>query len=319
MTPSLIYASIGYASLAVVAILDKFILSDKGETGRKETSPAVYTFYSTIFFLLLAACLPFSAVVKSSDIFYFVLSGISFGLGMWTMFISLKHGEASHIAPFIGAAVAVSTFLLSYFFLGEVFTNGTKIGLSLLVLSSLILSFEKSKKHNGFHVGFVWGILSGILFAISHVSAKYTYENYPFITSIIWTKGTVGLVGLLTLFLPSVRQTLFSKNKNKSGVIKSEPNVKESKVTKPKSNLFIILVDKIIGVVAVICIQYAISTGSVTIVNGLAGIQYVLMFIFIYSLTKLAPKLFSEYFTKQELWLEIIAILLSLTGLAFLS
>ena len=43
------------------------------------------------------------------------------------------------------------------------------------------------------------------------------------------------------------------------------------------------------------------SIGSVTIVGAMSGVQYVLMFIMIYLLTKFTPKIFKEYFTKHEI------------------
>jgi len=79
----------------------------------------------------------------------------------------------------------------------------------------------------------------------------------------------------------------------------------------------LIIVDKILAVVGVVCIQYAIALGSVTVVNALIGVQYVLMFVLIVFFSKFFPKIFSEYFTKEELTVEFIAICLVVLGTAF--
>jgi hypothetical protein len=47
---------------------------------------------------------------------------------------------------------------------------------------------------------------------------------------------------------------------------------------------------------------------------AMSGIQYILMFLMILLSTKIIPKIFKEYFTKKELLVEWIAIILVLVG-----
>lgn len=293
-----IIAFVGYFLLATVFVLDKFILT------KSVSKPIVYAFYSTIFMFGALLAWPFGVeLLKGIDWLWAVVSGVSFGLGFWTLFVAVKKGEASHINPFNGATVTISTYLLSSYFLGESLTQLQLAGIGILVFASILLSFEKSKKFNGFHSGFLWAILSGVFFAISHVAAKYLYEIYPFLTGFIWTRATTGLVGLFLLAFPSVRQT-FKKTK------------KRSKKPARRHALSIVVIDKILAVLAVVLIQYAAAISSVSLVIALSGLQYVLMFVMIYLLTKLAPKLFKEYFTKRELAVEMIAIILVVMGSA---
>lgn len=299
MISSFLIAFLGYGAMAVVSILDKFILT--GEVKK----PSIYAFYSTVLFFVLFILFPGTSAVNSKDLIWIIVSGLSFGFGIWTMFIALKEGEASHITPFIGATVAISTFLLSNIVLHEEIGFLSEIGIFILISTTFLLSYEKSKKHNGFHRGFIWALLSGVLFALSHVSAKYIYSLYSFFTALMWTKGTVGLVGIIALFFPGVWKDLTRKNVNKA--------------KSPKNKISLILSSKVLGAVALVLVQYAISIGSVTIVNALAGIQYALMFVFIYLLTKLHPKLFKEYFTKRELLVETTSIVLMIIGLILLS
>ena len=298
MITSFIFAIAGYALLAIVSILDKFILSG---SVKKIT---VYTFYSTIFFLATFLILPFCQAVSVGDLWWMVGSGLAYGFGLWAMFIALGDGEASHIMPFVGAVVAIATYGLSLAILGEVLSSSVQVGLWLLVISCLLLSFEKSEKHNGFHKGFLWAIFSGILFGVSSVFAKYIYGVYPFITGLVWTKGTVGIVGLIALFIPGTWKEI--------NRLRHEPKSDE------KNGLSVVFTSKFLGIIAVILVQYAIALGSVTIVNALAGVEYVLMFIFIYMMTKFKPKIFSEYFTRRELLVESSAIVLTVIGLLFL-
>ena len=296
MITTLFFAILGYTLLAIVSILDKSILS------RSVKKSSVYTFYSTIFFFVAFLAIPWCVSIDSFGIFLSLISGLTYGFALWTLFESLKYGEASHVTPFVGAVVAVATYFLSYMFLGEVLGSGVKLGLIFLVGASLLLSVERSKKHTGFHKGFYWAFLSGVLFGVSHVFAKYIYSLYPFFTSIVWTKGSVGFVALFALCVPGVLSALLNKGKDK---------IKEGSGN-------VLVWDKALGIASVLLIQYAISIGSVTVVNGLAGIQYVLMFLFIYFLTKFSPATFAEKFSKKELIVESLALALIIIGLIFL-
>lgn len=290
-------AFIGYFLLATVIILDKFILT------KSVSKPIVYTFYSTIFMFGALLAWPFGVKMLSGrDWLWAITSGVAFGLGLWTMFIAMKKGEASHINPFNGAAVTVATYLIASVFLGEVLTMLQLIGMVILIFASCLLSFEKSKEHNGFHIGFVWAAVSGILFAVSHVSAKYLYEIYPFLTGFVWSRAFIGLVGLFTLFSPEVRQIFRRKEK------------KEKKAG--RNTLAIVVVDKILAVLAVILVQYAAALGSVSLVMALSGLQFMLLFVMIYALTKFMPNLFREYFTREEIEVEIVATVLVVIGSA---
>ncbi len=296
MMTSLIFAIVGYALLAIVSILDKSILT------KSVKKPSVYVFYSTIFFFLAFLLLPWCEAVSSLGVLISIVSGLTFGFGMWAMFTALEYGEASHVSPFIGAVVVLSTYFFSSSILGETLSLGIKIGLLFLVVASMLLSVERNKKHTGLHKGFIWAFVAGILYGLSHVFAKLMYEMYPFFTGIIWTKGMVGFVAVIVLFVPGVFKAISNKGKDK---------VKEGGIK-------IVIWDKVLGIIAVVLIQYAISTGSVTIVNGLAGIQYALMFVFIYLLTKFRPAVFFEKFSRRELVIESVAIGLMIIGLLFI-
>ncbi len=292
-------AILGYTLLAIVFILDKFIVSNSAK-------PAVYAFYSSIVMVVALLALPFTGwgFLQGLDWCWAIVSGVAFGLGLWTLFVAVKKGEASHINPFNGAIITILIYFLANLFLGEQLTSLQVGGMIILFFASILLSFEKTRVHSGFHMGFVWAIVSGLFFAISHVSAKYLYGVYPFWTALAWSKATAGLVGLGLLLLPSVRAIFKQKNK------KQQMNTN-------KRSALIIIFNKIFSVVANLLIQYAMAIGSVTLVGAMSGLQYIFMFVFIYLLTKFLPKLFKEYFTKREIAVEIIAIILVAIGSIF--
>lgn len=294
-----IIAILGYALLAIVMILDKFIVS------KSVSKPVVYTFYSTIIMfgaLFAWPIIGFDLLHGTFDWSIALLSGLGFGFGMWALYIAVKKGEATHINPFGGAFVTIGSYVFASLFLGESLNLLQQFGIIVLIAASILLSAEKSKKHHGFHSGFVWAAISGLCFAVSHTTSKYLYDIYPFWTAFIWTRAFVGVVGIITLFSPAVWKTFQKKNK------------KPAKSYAKRNAVSLMLSNKLLGVVSVVFIQYAIAIGSVTMVNALAGVQFVLMFVFVYLLTTFTPKLFKEYFTKREIRIQIIALLLVLVG-----
>ena len=112
-----------------------------------------------------------------------------------------------------------------------------------------------------------------------------------------------GLVGLFLLLYPSVRRSLHSRKK-------------PAKTAAKRQAVWIVVIDKVLALGAVVLIQYAAARGHVSLVFALSGIQCALMFVLVYFLTRFAPKLFKEYFTKRELIVQTMAIGLMVAGSA---
>lgn len=299
---------IGYAILAVVAIMDKFLLSSA------KVQPVLYTFYSSIFVLPLLLLVPFGVNFLHTpfDWAIAILSGLSFAFALWTMFLGFEKSEISHVGPLVGAATPLFVLLFSNLFLAEILTIRQLIASGLLIVGSLIVSFEKSKQHTGWHSGMMWGIMAGLLFAISHVSAKYIYINYDFFSGFIWTRAAVGIFGLILLFHPIVQRSLFKntildKVKNKFLSVKSK-----------KDNIVLVVINKILSTVGVVIVQYAMAIGSVSLVNALNGLQYAFLIILVLLFSKFWPKKFKEDFAPGEIAQELLAVTIIICGLILL-
>lgn len=294
-------ALLGYAALAVTFVLDKFILTES------VSQPVVYTFYSTIFMLGALLAVPFGVeLLVGWEWAIAIASGLGFGFGLWFMFIGVKSGEASHVNPFVGAVTTVGTFGLAAAFLGESLTSGQQLGTLILCIAVFLLSFFTEQGKLAIQSSFGWGVLAGLAFAISHVAAKYLYEVYPFLTGFVWTRATIGLVGIFCLFFPAVWRS-FQK---KEVATTQQPALQFGK----RYAIAIVVSNKVLGVVGTVLIQVAIAIGSVTLVNALVGLQYAFMFVIIYLFSRFAPQLFKERFTRFELITETLAILLVVVG-----
>lgn len=295
--PVALFAS---AVLAAVGVMDKLILT------KSVTKPIVFVFYSSVFVLPIFLFIPFgvSWPASLSDHFVFAVSGICFACGLWAMYIGFQESEISHIGPLVGAAVPFFVFLLSNIFFGEKFTVIKLTAIFVLILGSLIVSFEKSRRHNGWHKGMAWGVLAGLLFAVSHVTSKYAYDAYGFYSGFVWTKLWIGAFAAFLILFPSVR-ALFSKKENQPPQNRADA-------------IGLVATNKLLGIFGVILMQYAISLGSVSLVNAIAAAQYAFLIILVAVISKFFPRILKETYTKREIIQEVLAVVLIGFGLVLL-
>ncbi|OGH67445.1 MAG: hypothetical protein A3J66_02685 [Candidatus Magasanikbacteria bacterium RIFCSPHIGHO2_02_FULL_47_14] len=298
-------ALLGYFFLAIVFVLDKFILT------RSVQQPVVYAFYSTIFMFGAIILWPFGAeLLQGQDWAVAALSGLAFGFGLWAMFLAVKRGEASHVNPFIGSVVSIGTFALAALYLGESLKSLQVLGMLVLVFATFLLSVRLTKNGLGLYKGFAWALVAGLLFAVSHTAAKYIYEAYPFLTGFMWTRVFTGVVGLVCLYSSHVRRSFVRPSRGRT--MERCKNCGFGK----KHAVGTVITDKVAGIVGVVLIQYAIARGSVTLVNAMIGLQYAFMFLLIYLLTRFAPRVFHEKFAPREVSFQIVAIALVILGSA---
>jgi drug/metabolite transporter (DMT)-like permease len=281
-------------------LLDKFLLA------KKFPRPSVLTFWTAVANLLGVVFIFWDFVLFPgwTLLILSICSGIAFTIALQFLYVGLKTGEASHIAPLVGGVVAISSFVISYFWLGERLTFYQQVAVILLVVGSLLISFEKSKKHNGWHIGMLWAIFSGVFFALSYVMSRAVFLETTFSTGFVWARIGSFAVVLPLLFSTSLRRALFAKS--------------EKQKEKSRAGMIILAVNKVLAALYFVGMNYAISLASATIVNALAGLQYAILLIMIYVFTKKMPKFFREQFTARELVQEGLAIILIIAGLAFL-
>lgn len=298
----LFIALLGNAALAVVGIVDRFILT------KSVSKPIIFVFYSTIFILPAFFLLPFGISMPDiwTDYVIFFISGICFAFGLWTLYIAIAGSEISHVGPLIGAAVPLFILFLSRIFLGERLGAYGLLAAAVLIIGSLIISFNHGERKYGWHRAMSWGVLAGLLFAVSHVISKYAYDVYGFYSGFVLTKLPIGMFGGVLLLSPSVR-ALFSK-KEKTPADK----------TRGKKLFILIVGDIVLGVTGGILIQYATSLGSVSLVNALAGAQYAMLIVLVALISRFFPKILKEKFTRKEIIQKAAAVAVISLGLALL-
>ncbi len=292
-------AIIGYTLLGIVAILDKFIVTNE------RLAPLVYAFYSSVVALLLILLLPFHVVTFLSSIkewLIAVFAGLASLLSLYTMYKSFSETEVSHSGPLLGAVIPFFTVIFSFYFLGDHITTHQLEAIIILIAGSLLITNGKNYQYPNWYRGMGWGVLSGICFALFFVSAKYIYGLVGFFSGFVLVWGAMGLWSLALLLLPSLRQAL-RKPKEKAA---------------QRAPWFVIGIDKLCSLAGVVLIQYAISAGSVSVVNALTGLEYALLVIFVALLSRWHPERFKEEYSVGELISEGIAVVLIAFGIGLL-
>jgi len=294
-------ALLGYGALSVVAILDKFILT------KTVSKPIVYVFYTCIMLLPVWFLIPFGVVLPETLLIWSVIafSGLTFSLFLWAMYIGFQKSEVSHVGPLLGAVTPLFVLGLSSVFLHEVLSSRQIIAVLILVVSCFLISFEQSKLNHGWHKGMLWGILAGLLASFYYTGSKYVYDVQGFFSGFILIFGFVGIFGIFLFLFPDIRN-LFKKDKE----IKKEVSTSKQ--------FMIVGANKILSVIGMVLVQYAISLGAVSVVNALVGFQYGFLVILVALFSKFKPKFFREDYTKLEIIQEVTAVILIGVGLSLL-
>jgi len=283
---------IAHLFYALVFIFDKYILS------RSLPHPIVYSFYVGVLSIVICALIPFGFYWPSFREFILVLiCGAVSVVGNVLFYTALSKDEASRVIPFTGGFVAVFTLILSIFILGEQLNLYQVLAFALLVLGSLIISFEKKKI---FSKNFAMAALSALFFAIFWVLTKYIFVGTTFVSGTIWVRMGVVLASLALLIPKKNRELIFKKTE------------------KAKPRTFVIFaLGRALSILGGLGIYFAVYLGSVSLTNSLQGLQYAFILLLAFLLYKKYPSL-KEEFSREVIIQKIIAVILIVFGLGIL-
>ena len=304
MSLYLVIAIIAYSLFAVNGIIDKFLLT------KAVRSPAVYAFFIGITGPLTFVLIPFSFIpglhmgfkfLSWGDLLIAITGGASFVLALYFLYKATQKTSVSRILPIEGGLVPVCTHAFAYLILGERLLPTQLIAFVFLVVGAVIISLKQDK--NGWHAQALGNaIIAAILFALSFVLTKYTFDHSNFISGLVWTRLGFFVVAMSFLLSKPVRYGIFNAPKKTT-----------------KGNKFLYLGARVSGSISGFLQNYAISLGSVTIVYSMQGTQYALLLIGTEVLSKYYPKILKEEVTQRILIQKVFAIALIALGLIFLT
>lgn len=267
----ILLATLGQFLNAVVAILDKYIVSDQTALPR----PFVYAFYSClvtgfwvlIFFVAYIPGLHSFGIPNFNDVRQptiqvvgmAFLAAYTFFMALVSMYEALRRSDASDVLPAIGAISAISTFGMSYLFLNIALAPHFIYGVLLLAAGTFLLSHVRfgSDRNMLLHL-----FHSGLFFALHYIAMKGLFLETSFTDGFFWSRVAFVLFALSLLLVPVYFDKIVDQTK---------------KTTKKGGSL--VLFTKVLAGVAAFMLLKATDLGDVTVVQALDGLKFVFIII----------------------------------------
>lgn len=254
---------------AIVAILDKYIVSDE----RLLPKPFVYAFYSclvtggwvVIFFLgwipgLSDLGIPSLENVERPTLEVVAmafLSAYTFFIALVSMYDAFRRTDASSAMPIIGSVSAIASFGLTYLFFDGALNDGLIIGVVLLAVGTLLVA--ETLPHLNVIVQVVH---SGLFFALHYITMKGLFLETNFDDGFFWSRIGFVLFTLSLLLVPAY----FEK-------------IKEQTARTTRKAGEIVLLTKVLAGIAAFMLLKATDLGEVSVVQALGGLQFVFILL----------------------------------------
>jgi uncharacterized membrane protein len=266
----ILLATFGNFLNAIVAVLDKYIVSDEQALPK----PFVYAFYSCllsstwilIYFLGLLSPLAAIGVPAFKNITFpsieilsmAFLTAYTLFMALVSMYEALRHADASNVMPIVGTISALSTFGLSYLFLDANLSLPHIVGILFIATGMMFVAKTLPELDSVVHT-----VHSGLFFGLHYITMKGLFNVAGFDDGFFWSRICFVLFALSLLLVPINYKTIKSQTK-----------------TTTKKTGFIVIFTKIFAGVAAFLILKATDLGEVSVVQALDGIRFVFILFF---------------------------------------
>jgi len=313
-----LFIAIGsYVLLAVTALIDKILLNGS------MSNPKLYAFYVGILSSVAFVFLPFGIWANPSLMVF--LTGIAAGFaqiyGSFFYLSALRRFEASRTVPMIGSLVPIFGFFLTVAVSGGTAVLGLKemAGFFLLIAGGwMIMARDFSIKKSGLPLV----LLASLLFASAVVLSKLVYMQLPVadaaarlvVLGVDFSYYIDFLRGFLLMAFGSVAAALtFLLSSDVRKIVFAHRSVK--KESRPNVLFF---AGQAMGGAAFMFQSFAVSLApqaNVPVINAMAGIQYVALFVCSMLLSAFFPGILKEKTDPASIIQKSIAIALIMAGL----
>jgi uncharacterized membrane protein len=302
----LLLATFGQFLNAVVAILDKYIVSDSNALPR----PFVYAFYSCLLtssWVLVFAIsfipgmtelgFPSFADVQKPSIQVTAmafLAAYTFFMALVSMFDALKHSDASDVMPAIGGVSALASFGMSYLFFAIPLAPHFVWGILLLATGTFLLSHVRLANNTSvlLHV-----FHAGLFFALHYIVMKGLFDETSFADGFFWSRVCFVLFALSLLLVPTYYEKITAQTK-----------------TTTRKTGFLVVGTKIIAGIGAFMLLKATDMGDVAVVQALDGLKFVFIIVLSLLVGRFTPKTAGENefdfktLIRKTLYIGIIAV-----------
>ena len=232
--------------------------------------------------------------------FPYVLVAVGIGLSMllafWFYNKALMVEEVSRITPLF-QMIPIFVVFLSVVFLEEILTAQKYLGIALIVLTSLLISYRKTYNGNALSSAFKLMVPFSVIIAVTTVLNKYLLAYIDYWSVFFWTMiGSA--VGVLCMFVFPKPRSQFTKAVSHLGL----------------RTFFTSLFGETTYMLGTIFSLIATSIGYVSLVSALSSLQNFFVFVFMVFLSLFVPNVLKEEISRNVLAIKIAAIALMFVG-----
>lgn len=279
-------------------VIDKILLT------KKFKNPFTYQVWTAIFdgtaAILLITFLPISFSYPG-----FLLGVI---IGVINVFSLLLYNramlveEASRVIP-LTYLDALFILPMSYIFFGEILKSEKYFGILFVLAGAILISYKARKKGKIIFSSATKSILIiAVIWAFLSILQKYTLESIDPLSLMVWVFVGFFIGAFPSLLFPKIKRDFFIMIKKIDRFV-----------------LILTILTMIFAYSAFALFLNALSSGSPSLVVGVATIQPLVLFVYTTILTRLAPKYIKEKIDKKTISLKLIAICLIFLGVWLIS
>jgi drug/metabolite transporter (DMT)-like permease len=299
--------------LAVVSIIDKYIL-----TSKKVEKPFVLAFYVsslTIFSLLIffIGWIPFpeswdfmkglifpefSNIERPTPGFIAMalVAGFTFFHGLISLYSAFRRADVSDIVPVVGSVSAVMTFILNWVINGEILGTNFILGFTLLVVGTAMISRLRLNRDTTLLCGH-----AGLMFAFNATMMRSMFDDVNFDHAFFWSRIGMILIMLSILLIPRYFRKIVENDKKAGN----------------EGRAWVIGKTALAGCSSFLILK-AIELGDVVLVQALGGLQFVFLGLFSVFMGHMIPQNCGENNKVKDIAQKTIAIAIILAGFFYL-
>lgn len=292
----------GYIFLSVAAVADKFVLS------KVKLHPAVFSWMVTSLSGVAGAVLLIvhgSLAWPEANLWSVIFAGTASYLGCLFMFYAVRGGEVTKVNTMIASAIPVWILLIGAISGIEQLKLLEVIGGFLVVGAGYGLSQTGRNVTKINKKTFLLIVVASLSYGFFHTLSKASYNLGDFLPTLAWISLANFFAGLVLTVI------FFGPKKIYEGFKRDPKNSNHGLIGK-----LAIVIGQIAGGSSSLFLQWAVSLGSVFVVNSLQGIQYVFVLILTTVLSTWWPNFLKEDNQRGVIWKKAGWCLLMAVGVA---
>jgi drug/metabolite transporter (DMT)-like permease len=270
----LFFAFAAPALYAVAEIVDNYL------SNRLFKNPWTIVFYASLFNLLFLPVLFYAErpVMPSASLIpiILVLGFINFGY-LYPYYKGLQNDDTSVVSAFFGIG-RIFIPILAFLIVGEVLSPAQYVGVALIIISSVLLSFHKRHAKLLFSKSFWYIGLAAFMLSFEGVLLKYLFNHGVNYSTAVGGELIVSTLFALPLILfPAVRKDLSGRHRAVRALIP------------------VLAFEELFTFLAFSAEAYAITLAPVTIVKSIAMASPFFILLFGGLLKRRFPRIFHEH------------------------